>query len=411
MPTLTTRRIESEKANPTKDRRIADGLGLYLKIAKNGTKTFTYRFTYAARRQEMTLGTYPETSLAGAREKHLEARKALEAGRNPLQTQQAQRQALKLAPTVEELVEEYHSRVLSKTFKRPEEALRTLTRDVQSQIGKFLAKDVTGREIALLINKIVDRGAPVAANRALLLTKKLFAYAVEQHYIESNPVAMTRKGAGGKEQSRDRALSFEELRTLLKALQTYEGKTSWQSRLALHMLVLTGQRPGEVASMEWAHIDVSTGIWNLPAEYTKAERAHVVHLSDQAIALLAEIQPLTGTGQHVFQSPKNKHQSIDRHSLSRAVKRLHADNALSGIKEFTPHDLRRTVATRMADIGIAPYIIEKILNHQMEGVMAVYNRAQYLAEREEALNIWGKKMAELIATDGQNVIHFRKRAA
>ena len=123
MPTLTTRRIDSEKQDLGKDRRIADGLGHYLKVARNGTKTFTFRFTYGIKRHELTLGTYPATTLAEARQKLAEARRTLESGKNPLQAHQAQQQALKTALTVADLITEWHARVLTKTYKRPEFAL------------------------------------------------------------------------------------------------------------------------------------------------------------------------------------------------------------------------------------------------------------------------------------------------
>ena len=411
MPTLTTRRIDSEKPDRSKDRRIADGLGHYLKVARNGTKTFTYRYSYGNKRHELTLGTYPATALAEARQKLAEARRTLESGKNPLQAQHAQKQALKAALTVTDLITEWHSRVLTKTYRRADAALSTLKRDVESQIGKFLVKDVTARDVALLVNKVVDRGSPVAANRTLLLTKKLFAYAVEQHHIDATPATMTRKGAGGKEKSRERALSFEELRTVIKTLDTHPGRTSWQARMALKLLILTGQRPGEVTSMEWAHLDLDAATWNIPAAMTKSARTHTVHLSSQVIDLLDEVRPLTGTAVHVLRSTSNEAKPFDRHSVSHAVRDMFLDAAFPRMLHFTPHDLRRSFATRLSDLGTAPHVIEKILNHQMTGAMAVYNRAEYLAERRAALDLWGAKIEELRTTEEANVVHLKRSAA
>ena len=411
MPSLTTRRIDSEKHDLSKDRRIADGLGHYLKVARNGTKTFTFRFTYGIKRHELTLGTYPATTLAEARQKHADARRVLESGKNPLQAQQAHQQAMKTALTVAELIAEWHSRVLTKTYRRPDDTLGTLKRDVESQIGKFLIKDVTPRDVALLINKVVDRGSPVAANRTLSLTKKLFAYAVEQHHVGATPVIMTRKGAGGKETSRDRALSFEELRAVLKTLDSHAGRTSWQARMALKLIILTGQRPGEVTSMQWAHLDLNNSVWRIPATMTKSARAHTVHLCPQLVALLTEIRPLTGQATHVLQSTSNEAKPVDRHSVSHAVRDLFLDAAFADMAHFTPHDLRRSFATRLSDLGVAPHVIEKILNHQMTGMMAVYNRAEYQAECRAALDLWGAKVEELRTTDQANVVHLNRSAA
>lgn len=411
MTTLTARRIDSEKPDPDKDRRIADSLGLYLKVARNGTKTFTFRFTYGIKRHELTLGTYPATTLAEARRKHTEARRTLESGKNPLQAEHAQQQALKTALSVSDLITEWNTRILTKTYKRPEAALSTLKRDVESQIGKFLIKDVTARDVALLVNKVVDRGSPVAANRTLLLTKKLFGYAVEQHHISATPVTMTRKGAGGKETSRDRALSFEELRIVCKTLDTHPGRTSWQARMALKLIILTGQRPGEVSAMEWAHIDLENAVWRIPAVLTKSARTHTVHLSPQVISILTTIHSLTGSAAHVLQSTSNAAKPFDRHSVSHAVRDLFTEDGFASVEPFTPHDLRRSFATRLSDLGTAPHVIEKILNHQMGGVMAVYNRAEYQNERCAALDLWGRKIEELSTTDKTNVVHLQRSAA
>lgn len=270
---------------------------------------------------------------------------------------------------------------------------------------------MTARDVALLVNKVVDRGSPVAANRTLLITRNLFAYAVEQHHIDATPVTMTRKGAGGKETPRDRVLSFEELRAVLKTLDAHTGRTSWQSRMALKLIVLTGQRPGEVTSMEWAHVDLENSIWRIPSTLTKSARAHTVHLSPQVVALLEEIRPLTGAAAHVLRSASNDAKPVDRHSVSHAVRDLFLETVFADIAHFTPHDLRRSFATRLSDLGTAPHVIEKILNHQMTGVMAVYNRAEYQTERRDALDLWGSKIDELQTTDQANVVHLKRSAA
>jgi integrase len=412
MPTLTVTQIKAARSISGKDSFLPDGGGLFLKIAANGSKSFVFRYTYGARRRLMTLGTHPELELARARQKHLEARKTLEAGADPLQINQAAQQALKAALTVEQLGSEWLTRVIDKQFKKPEEVRRMLAVDIYPRIGKFLAKDITSREAALVVNKVVDRGSPVQANRVLRTLKKLFAYAVEQSHIATNPVTMTIKGAGGREESRERNLSLDEIRTVLNEFATTNARTSWQVKNIVKLLLLTVQRPGEVCSMEWRHLNLDTGIWSLPKESTKSERAHTVHLSAQAIAILTEIQPLTGGDRYVFTSDKDNKRHIETRSLSQALRKRLVASDLRNMEPFTPHDLRRTATSRMADMGIAPHVLEKIQSHIMTGVMGVYNRADYFAERKEALVRWGNRIEQLAnSSENGNVVFLNGRAA
>ena len=412
MNALTVKEIKAAKPSEGKDTFLPDGGGLFLKVAGNGSKSFVFRYTYGARRRLMTLGTYPELELAQARQKHLEARKALDSGVDPLQVNQAAQQALKAALTVEQLGTEWMARVIEKQFKKPEEVRRMLIVDIYPRIGKFLAKDITSRETALVINRVVDRGAPVQANRVLRTLKKLFTYAVEQSHIDTNPVTMTIKGAGGKEVSRERNLTLDEIHAVLTEFDTTAAKTSWQVRNIIKLLILTAQRSGEVCGMEWKHVNLDGGVWTLPKDITKSERAHVVHLSAQALAILKEIEPLTGGNRYVFTSEKDDKRHIETRSLSQALRKRLADSDLRDMEQFTPHDLRRTAASRMADMSIAPHVIEKILNHVMTGAMGIYNRADYYAERKEALTRWGDRIEQLMNNDeNSNIVFLNGQAA
>jgi len=404
MPNLSAKTIEFAKPAAARDTYISDGNGLNFKIAKNGTKSFCYRYTYGSKRRLMNLGSYPEVTLSVARQRHLEARRQLESGIDPLQVNAANRQSMLASINVAQLTEEWLGRVIQKEYKHPEEVRRMLSADILPSIGRMLLKDVTNRDIALLINKIVDRDAKVQANRVLRTLKKLFAYAVEQSHIKVNPITMTIKGAGGREFSRQRNLSFDEIALFQTELMSSTGSTSWQVRTILWILLLTGQRSGEVCGMQWKHLNLKDGVWIIPAELTKSERTHKVHLAPSVLKRLLEIQAVTGNSPYVFQSDRlkqtsDKSESILTRSVSQALRKFLSRPALKDIEQFTPHDLRRTVASRMADLEVAPHVIEKILNHAMEGVLAVYNRAEFMQERLAAMNLWGQKMDELMVSD------------
>lgn len=394
MSMLTVKRIEAERPDPSKDRRIADGLGLYLKVAKNGTKSFTYRFTYGRDRKELSLGIYPAMSLADARKARQDAAETLEGGKNPLQEKQSERQAKRDALDVNALIAEFRTNFLNVHFEQPAAAHQCLTRDVGKEIGRMLVPDVTKKDIARVITKIVLRGSKVAANRTLTLTRQLFDYAVSQALIEESPVTLTRKGAGGKEKSVTRNLSLNQITDLMKTLARDDLGVTEEVRDSLTLILATAKRPSEAVTVEWKHLDLDKAIWVNPKELTKEKRDdHTVFLSPFAVQLLKRVKERSGDARHVFPSPHDSKRHIDRHSLSRAVLRLVEDGTLK--VKFTPHDLRRTFSSRMADLGQMPHVVEKILDHQMEGVMAVYNRASYLPERQAAMNLWGQKLEEL----------------
>ena len=395
---LNVKKVEATKADPSKDQKFADGENMYLKVSKRGHKTFIFRYTYGSKRKELTLGAYPGVSLAEARGRRHEASKLLSAGRDPLREHQDQRTALNQALSVDELIEEYFTRVLSRSYKKSVDAKAMLTRDLGRLKGSYLVCDMKPRDIVDVINEILDRGSKVAANRSLALIRKMFDYAVQQHLIEKSPVLITRKGAGGREKDKERNLDLSELKVLFAALNRPTSRLQWQARSVLLLILLTGQRPGEVSGMRWEHINLAERTWSLPSSYVKNGKAHFVYLNDLAVNLLKDAFFITSGSNYVFESSKKSGAPIDRHSVSRAVKRLFTKKLLSMKELFTPHDLRRTFATRLADEGISPHVIEKILNHQMEGAMAIYNRAEYRKERKDAADVWGDCLHKLTST-------------
>lgn len=395
MPSLSARRIELTKPNPTKDIRIADGEGLYLKVTTGGTKSFTFRYTYAGRkRREITLGTFPEIGLAEAREKRLEQAKILQAGHDPLQVKQDDHRAKKEALTVEELIEDFHTNWLKIRFQQPDDAKAILKRHIGKPLGKVLAPDVTKQQVTQAVHAIVLRGNKVMANRVLTLARHMFDYAVDHHLIKESPVTMTRKAAGGQEPAKTVNLSLSQLALVIRVLRNPKVRLSWQTRIALLLTMATSKRPSEIVTMEWSHVDLEKAEWLNPKHLTKEQREdHLVFLSPYAVRLLREAWRVNGGGRFVFPGTQHPDRHLARHTLSHAILDLHLAGQIPF--KFTPHDFRRTFSSRMADLGVLPHIVEKILDHLMEGVMAVYNRASYLPERRAAMDLWGAKLEEL----------------
>ena len=267
--------------------------------------------------------------------------------------------------TVADAFQQFH-RHLKRVFKRPEITERRFVKDILPHIGTTLIHRLTRAEVAHMLDKIVARGSPVAANRTLADIKKLTAFAHERGWTAEDPlIPLTRKAVGGRESSRDRNLSFDEIADFLDVLRSPDNDMSEGTRWALYFCLLTGCRATEAL---WC---LSHKNLEIPTEVCKT-RPHRVPDTPGVRAVLK-----LATGE----VPK------DHRVLSHALRRLK--------QTFTPHDLRRTLSSRLGDLGVAPHVSEKLLNHKMVGVMAVYNRAEYWPDRLAAQRIWERKLAEL----------------
>jgi len=346
VPKLTDRQIRSTKPSD-KDQFYSDGDGLYLRVTKNGHKTFYQKNQSNGGTRWVNLGSYPEVSLLEARLRN---------------TQSKMSSGVVLVQTVYAL---FDKNILSK-YKLPEVSRSRFRLDVLPALTKLPISSITRRHVSEVLQKIIDRGSPIAANRTLADMNHLFQFAWERGYIESNPcTGITRKSVGGRERPRDRNLSWDDIDAFLLVLHseiTAPRGMSVTTAAALYVCLLTGQRASEVL-----HI-MSTGDGQLPD--TKSSSPHRVHLSIPVRAAMTLLKGLP--------LPR------DHRVLSHALRRVGVD--------FTPHDLRRTMASRLSDIGVFPHVIEKMLNHKMEGVMAVYNHGDYWVEQVEAWNLWGAEI-------------------
>jgi integrase len=287
--------------------------------------------------------------------------------------------------TVESAFETYRA-LLKRDYRRPEYVVDRFKRDILPQIGKEQLSRVTRADLADLLQKIVNRGSPVAANRTLTDLKRFFAVCVERGWINTNPAELiTRRVTGGKEQSRSRVLQKVELPAVVEVLHT--DRFAFSTRLVLGIIMLTGQRSSEVLGL--CKPEISGHWWTIPAQRTKPRREQKVYLCPLAMALVRIAFRYLGakpfTSKHI--------------AISQAVGRLcdtkdEEGNLVFPVR-FTPHDLRRTMATRLADVGTMPHVIEKMLNHRLDGIMQVYNRAEYLPERREAWVLWGRTLSKL----------------
>ena len=400
---------------PSDDEQVTgDGGGLWIRVLpknKGGAINFYYRFEFGGKERRYNCGTYPETTLAQARERRNSARNLVRSGVDPTikeesdRTARTEAQAMQqMEKTVTDLFDDWKRVYLSAHRKDGGTAVEAaIKRDVLPQIGMMKAKDVRLPHVVQVIDKVLERGARRTANLTLSLMRQMFRFGLGRGIVETDPtLALSRKQAGGKETSADRNLSLDEIKELhnqLPASGLHE-----KLKAAIWLLLATGTRVGEVLKARWDHIDETEKTWTIPAENSKNGRAHLIHLSAFALKQLAIMKIdksspnlLAGRGRDTGMSDKAISKAVRDHIRMEPLKRRTPKTGtllLSG-GEWSPHDLRRTMASRMGDLEIEPHVIERCLNHVPQGIVGVYQRQEYMQQRKEAFEKWGRKLAAL----------------
>ncbi len=380
--------------------------GLQLRVratAGGASRTWLFRYTWRGEWVRLTIGHYPGMSLAEARERAIELRKAIDEGIDPRRARPRRRQPVASLPlsadapqgdkhSVDFLVSEFVERYLRPHRKRPEWAEAILARDVLPAWKGRDARSITPSEVVERLDAIVARGAPVMANRAAALVGQLFKFGIHRHIVTASPVQLLYR-PGGKERPRERVLSDDELAAFLR---DPIGCTRYE-RLAhvITLLLLTGQRRGELAAARWTEIDLQARAWAIPAENAKAGRGHVVPLTAWAVEELTALKREAEGSPWVLPAAPGADRPVDAKQLSRSLAKCLSRFKARGIEPFTLHDLRRTCRTGMAQLKVEPHIAERVLNHAQPGIVGVYDRHAYLDEKREALERWAAHLREL----------------
>ena len=347
----------------------------------------------------MTFGTYPRLSLTKGRARQAKAQEMLdEEGKDPgtelVQTKRANREA----PTVNELATEYiekWAKPRKRSWKADDWMLKS---NVLPFIGRKKAADVTRRDIILILDAVVDRGSPIAANRTLAVVRKMFRVGIDRELVPHSPCEAMPAPAPANQ--RDRAMSAGEIKKFWGKLEGDDIAMRPEIRLCLQLMLVTAQRRCEVVTARWADIDLSTGWWTIPENVAKNGLPHRVPLSPLACRLLKVTKK---DNVYVFPN-RNGTGPIGVDLVTRTVKRNEGNFSLD---RFTPHDLRRTAASHMASIGTPRLHIGKILNHVEPGITAVYDRHSYDQEKRKALNAWGRKLESIITGKKAKVIELK----
>lgn len=364
--------------------------GLYLRVEPTGRKTWHYRYKVAGRASWLALGQYGTgpgcLSLAEARTQLEERRKQAEAAREGTAPEPRDMAAIARAerlaePTVADLAARWLKAPGKKGPKAPAtiaEYKRMLDRDVLPQIGALRVAHVKRQHVNAVLDKVAERGRPVATSEVAKLLRAMFRHAQKRAELAVSPMAgMEIQPA---EREKDRKLSDAELRAFFRLIDGDATRVGRSTALCLRWVLLTACRPGEARGARWSDIDLDAGTWTIPATRTKNRRTHVVALSDAALAAIAEARSLSG-GQHVFPGLGDD-APLGEQVLSHAIRRLRDRLAQVGVAEpFTPHDLRRTATTIVTErLGFGRFVASLILGHVSEteaGATAIYDRADY----------------------------------
>jgi integrase len=386
---LTVKNVEAVR--PGADRReIPDSHmpGLYLIVQPSGARSWAVRYRHHGQSRKHTLGSYPAVDLKTARVLASKALRTVAEGRDPGREKTLARAAK--ADSVDRIVDNFLERHVRRS-NRPrtaQETERLLRQHVLPRWRGRMIHEITRRDVLDILDRVVDGGAPIAANRVLAAVRKFFKWCIARDVIAASPCAGVNPPTA--ERARDRVLFDDELRLVWQAADKLGGTFGPLVKL----LALTGQRRDEVARMRWEEIDIENRLWTLPAERTKNNQPHEVPLSKAALAILERV-PRTKESPFVFTTNGG---ASPASGYSKNKRRLDA-LLPAGMPSWRLHDLRRTCASGMARLGVNLPVIEKVLNHasgSFAGIVGVYQRHSFADEKRAALEAWGNFVAALI---------------
>jgi integrase len=368
---LTPKLIDNLPAATTKRYEVRDKVvtGLMVRVSYTGAKVWCLAATVNDRPRRIKLGTYPVLSLADARDKARDVLRQVQLG----SFEDEPETRLTFGEAIPQFIELY-ARPRNRSWKSTERALAKF-----SALHDIPIDAIKRGNVVKILDDMMASGMGTGTNRALAAIKKLFSWCVDRGTLEINPIAALR--APAKEVSRDRVLTTEELFACWQAAEN-EG---FPFEPFAKLVILTGQRRGEVAGMQWSELDLAGATWTIPAKRAKNATQPVLPLAPLAVSLLSALPRFAGSD---FVFPTTGKTPIS--GFGRLKARL---EKASGADDWRMHDIRRTVATNLAMTAVAPHVIEAVLNHKsgiFSGVAAVYNRHAYAQEKREALTQWAE---------------------
>ncbi len=397
------------KAKPTeKTQKLFDGGGLFLEITPAGGKRWRQKYRFAGKEKLLAHGTYPDVSLAEARERRDKARKLLANGIDPGEHRKAAKAAgeQRTANSFEIVAREWFAKFSTNWAQsHAGKILGRLENDLFPWLGSRPIAEIKAPELLRCLRRIESRGALETAHRVLQNAGQVFRYAIATGRADRDPSADLRGAlAPWKPQHYPAPTEPKAVGELLRAIDGYSGGNVVKAMLQLAPLVFV--RPGELRQAEWAEIDLDAKEWNIPAYKMKMREPHLVPLSRQVVAILKELQPLTGNRAYVFPGGHHPRKPMSENALNAALRRMGYDKTT-----MTAHGFRAIARTLLdEELKFRPDYIEHQLAHAVKDPNGrAYNRTSHLAERRKMMQAWADYLDRRRADTGK-VLEFARKA-
>jgi len=382
---LSTREIASAKPRE-KAFKLFDGHGLHVEVFPTGSKRWRVKYRFNSVEKKLSLGCYPEISLAEAREQCDDARQLLRKGIDPSLHKRAQKSkdGDAPAPTFGMLVDEY---LQAQAHQLSPNTLERNKRIFDQQLKPWL-KDrpitaITAGELLTTLRVTEDRGKLETVGRARNLASAVFRFGIASARCTADP-ARDLAGALKTPVSNRRAALTDpkKIGGLLRAIDCYGGQPVTRAALKLSPYLFC--RPGELRHAEWSEIDLDSALWRIPPEKTKMRDEHVIPLSSQSVEILRNIRPLTKSSRYVFPGARSLARPLSENTINAALRSLGFEK-----DQMSAHGFRAMASTVLNEQGYSPDLIEKQLAHtERNKVRAAYNRASYLDQRRRMMQEW-----------------------
>lgn len=372
--------------------KLYDGGGLFLLVTPTGGKLWKLKYRFGGLEKKLSLGAYPEISLADARQRRDEARELLSKDIDPADARKAHNEVMaKEAETFELIAREWMTKQEGGWVPSHTKTIKArLESYVFPSIGNRPMTEIKAPDLLAMLQKIESRGIAETAHRVKQICGQVFRYAVVTGRAEHDPSAPLRGILKAKKVKHMAAITDRrEAGALLRALDDYNG--ALVTRCALRLAPLLFVRPGELRHMEWMEIDIESALWTIPAEKMKMRKIHTVPLSKQALAILDTIKPLTGGGKYVFPSATSRARPMSNMAINAALRRMGFTK-----EEMTGHGFRSMASSLLHETGWDTNLIELQLAHRdTNTVRAIYNRSERLEERRKMMQSWSDYLEAL----------------
>jgi integrase len=398
---LTDTAIKKAKPKATAY-KIADGGGLYLLVAPNGSKLWRYKYRIGGKEFTFAIGPYSEVSLATAREVHTNSRKLVSQSIHPLHHRKAEelKKTTDAANTFKAIASEWI--VKNKGRWTPyylRQVERFMASDVYPSIGALPIKQVTAAHLLTILKKVEGRGAETVAINIRQWCSQAFRHAVANLQVDADPTAALKGAVARPKVKHNTPLSAKEIPAFMTALGKFGGYRT--TAIAVELLLLTFVRTVELRKATWSEFDLEAALWRIPAERMKMKTEHLVPLSSQAVALVKELHEWTGSRNYLFPNYRTPKDCMTATTVNRALERM-------GYRgKFSAHGFRSTASTLLHELGYRPEVIERQLAHaERNKVKAAYNHAEYLKERKTMMQQWASYIVSLCG--GADVVPIKK---